>query len=60
MAYSSMLSRSIRTLNFILDEMDCAYLPVEKRWELNEKFYGALQGVDKLKMVEIFGESMVS
>ena len=30
-----MLSRSIKTLNFILDQMDCAYLPVQKRWELN-------------------------
>ena len=60
LAYSSMLTRSIKTLNFILDELDCAYLPVEKRWELNEKFYGALQGVDKLKMVELYGENMVA
>lgn len=43
LAYTSRLTRSITTLNHILEEMDCAYLPVEKRWQLNEKFYGALQ-----------------
>jgi 2,3-bisphosphoglycerate-dependent phosphoglycerate mutase len=43
LAYASMLGRSIKTLNFILEEMDCAYIPVLKRWQLNEKFYGALQ-----------------
>jgi 2,3-bisphosphoglycerate-dependent phosphoglycerate mutase len=47
--------------------MDCAYLPVLKRWQLNEKFYGALQvgstltqGLDKMKIVEAYGEEMVA
>ena len=42
-AFASMLTRSIKTLNIILGEMGMDYIPVYKRWELNQKFYGALQ-----------------
>lgn len=42
MAFSSLLTRSIQTLNYILDEMDLHYIPVYKTWRLNEKHYGSL------------------
>ncbi len=50
-AYTSVLKRAIRTLWIALDEMDRMWLPVEKGWRLNERHYGALQGLDKAQTV---------
>ena len=55
-AYTSVLKRAIRTLWIALDEMDRLWLPVEKNWQLNERHYGALQGLNKAEMAEKFGE----
>jgi 2,3-bisphosphoglycerate-dependent phosphoglycerate mutase len=57
--YTSVLKRAIRTLNIALDEMDRLWLPVEKSWRLNERHYGALQGLDKAQTVERHGEAQV-
>jgi 2,3-bisphosphoglycerate-dependent phosphoglycerate mutase len=46
-AYTSLLKRAIRTLWFVLDELDLMWMPVEKSWRLNERHYGALQGLNK-------------
>ncbi|MCG8671868.1 MAG: 2,3-bisphosphoglycerate-dependent phosphoglycerate mutase, partial [Pseudomonadales bacterium] len=46
-AYTSVLKRAIRTLWLILDEMDLMWIPVERSWRLNERHYGALQGLNK-------------
>jgi 2,3-bisphosphoglycerate-dependent phosphoglycerate mutase len=58
-AYTSVLKRAIRTLWIALDEMDRMWLPVEKSWRLNERHYGALQGLDKAQTVEKHGEAQV-
>lgn len=58
-AYTSVLKRAIRTLNIALDEMDCLWLPVEKSWRLNERHYGALQGLNKAETAARHGEDMV-
>ena len=58
-AYTSVLKRAIRTLWLMLDEMDRLWLPVEKSWRLNERHYGALQGLDKAEMAARFGEAQV-
>jgi 2,3-bisphosphoglycerate-dependent phosphoglycerate mutase len=58
-AYTSMLKRAIRTLWIALDEMDRMWLPVEHSWRLNERHYGALQGLDKAQTVEKHGEAQV-
>jgi 2,3-bisphosphoglycerate-dependent phosphoglycerate mutase len=58
-AYTSMLKRAIRTLWIALDEMDRMWLPVEKSWRLNERHYGALQGLDKAQTVTLHGEALV-
>ncbi len=57
--YTSVLKRAIRTLNIALDEMDRLWLPVEKTWRLNERHYGALQGLDKAQTVERHGDAQV-
>ena len=57
--YTSVLKRAIRTLHLALDEMDRLWLPVEKSWRLNERHYGALQGLDKAQTVERHGEAQV-
>ena len=59
MAYTSYLKRAIKTLNIVLDEMDLDWIPVEKTWRLNEKHYGALQGLNKTEMAEKYGEEQV-
>ena len=46
-AYTSVLKRAIRTLNLATDEMDLLWIPVIKSWRLNERHYGALQGLNK-------------
>jgi 2,3-bisphosphoglycerate-dependent phosphoglycerate mutase len=57
--YTSVLKRAIRTLDLALDEMDRLWLPVEKSWRLNERHYGALQGLDKAQTVAQHGEAQV-
>ncbi|MCC6538718.1 MAG: 2,3-diphosphoglycerate-dependent phosphoglycerate mutase [Bryobacterales bacterium] len=58
-AYTSVLKRAIRTLHTILDEMDLMWLPVTKAWQLNERHYGALQGLDKAETAAKHGEAQV-
>jgi 2,3-bisphosphoglycerate-dependent phosphoglycerate mutase len=58
-AYTSVLKRAIRTLWLALDEMDLMWIPVHKTWRLNERHYGALQGLNKLETVEKHGEEQV-
>ena len=57
--YTSYLKRAIHTLNHILDEMDRNWLPVVKTWKLNERHYGALQGLNKSETAEKYGEEQV-
>ncbi len=57
--YTSYLKRAIHTLNHILDEMDRAWLPVVKPWKLNERHYGALQGLNKAETAAKYGEDQV-
>ena len=57
--YTSYLKRAIHTLNIALDEMDRAWLPVIKSWKLNERHYGALQGLNKSETAEKYGEDQV-
>src|ERR1700682_5368686 len=57
--YTSVLKRAIRTLNIALEEMDRLWLPVEKDWRLNERHYGALQGLNKAQSAAKFGEEQV-
>ena len=58
-AYTSVLKRAIRTLWTVLDEMDLMWIPVHRSWRLNERHYGALQGLNKAETAEKFGESQV-
>lgn len=58
-AYTSYLKRSIRTLWIILHEMDLMWIPVHKSWRLNERHYGALQGLNKDETIEKYGEEQV-
>ncbi len=58
-AYTSMLKRAIRTLNLALEELDQLWLPVAKDWRLNERHYGALQGLNKTETAAKFGEAQV-
>lgn len=58
-AYTSVLKRAIRTLWIALDEMDLLWLPVEKSWRLNERHYGALQGLNKSETAAKYGEQQV-
>ena len=59
LAFTSVLKRAIRTLWIALDELDQMWLPVEKSWRLNERHYGALQGLNKAEMAAKFGEQQV-
>jgi 2,3-bisphosphoglycerate-dependent phosphoglycerate mutase len=58
-AYTSVLKRAIRTLWLALDEMDRTWLPVMKHWRLNERHYGALQGLNKAETAKKFGDEQV-
>ena len=58
-AYCSVLKRAIRTLWIVLDEMDLMWMPVECSWRLNERHYGALQGLNKAETAARFGEEQV-
>src|SRR5213593_1235301 len=59
LAYTSVLKRAIRTLWIALDELDLDWLPTVKAWQLNERHYGSLQGLDKAEMAAKFGEAQV-
>ena len=58
-AYTSVLKRAIRTLWIVLDDMDLMWLPVQRHWRLNERHYGALQGLNKAETAERHGEEQV-
>lgn len=58
-AYTSVLKRAIRTLWLALDELDQMWIPVERNWRLNERHYGALQGLNKSETAEKYGEDQV-
>jgi 2,3-bisphosphoglycerate-dependent phosphoglycerate mutase len=58
-AYTSVLKRAIRTLWITLDEMDLMWIPVHRCWRLNERHYGALQGLNKAETAAKFGEEQV-
>ena len=57
--YTSYLKRAIHTLDIVLDELDRAWLPVLKSWKLNERHYGALQGLNKAETAAKYGEEQV-
>src|SRR5689334_21298779 len=58
-AYTSVLKRAIRTLNIALESMDMLWLPVVKDWHLNERSYGALQGLNKAETAAQYGDDQV-
>jgi len=58
-AYTSYLTRAIRTLWLILEQMDLLWITVHKTWRLNEKHYGLLQGLNKSEMAEKYGDQQV-
>ena len=58
-AFTSVLKRAIKTLWYILDEMDLTWIPVYKTWRLNERHYGALQGLNKAEVAKKHGEEQV-
>jgi 2,3-bisphosphoglycerate-dependent phosphoglycerate mutase len=58
-AYTSVLKRAIRTLWMVMDEMDLMWIPVFRSWRLNERHYGALQGLNKSEMAQKYGEQQV-
>ena len=59
LAYTSVLKRAIRTLWLALDQMDLLWIPVKKSWRLNERHYGALQGLNKAETAAKFGDEQV-
>jgi 2,3-bisphosphoglycerate-dependent phosphoglycerate mutase len=58
-AYTSVLKRAVRTLWTVLEEMDLMWMPVKKTWRLNERHYGALQGLNKTETAQKYGEEQV-
>ena len=58
-AYTSVLKRAIRTLWIVLDKMDLMWIPVYRSWHLNEKHYGALQGLNKKETAAKYGDEQV-
>jgi 2,3-bisphosphoglycerate-dependent phosphoglycerate mutase len=58
-AFTSVLKRAIRTLWTVLDEMDLMWIPVQRCWRLNERHYGALQGMNKAETAAKFGDAQV-
>lgn len=58
-AYTSVLKRAIRTLWIVLDELDLMWIPVINNWRLNERHYGALQGLNKAETAKKYGEEQV-
>ena len=58
-AYTSVLKRAIRTLWITLDKLDLMWIPVERSWRLNERFYGGLTGLNKAETAEKYGDEQV-
>lgn len=58
-AFTSLLKRAVRTLWMVQDEMDLMWIPVHRSWRLNERHYGALQGLDKAETSALYGEMRV-
>ncbi len=58
-AFTSVLKRAIRTLWIMLDELDCMWIPVVRDWRLNERHYGALQGLNKTETAARYGDEQV-
>jgi 2,3-bisphosphoglycerate-dependent phosphoglycerate mutase len=58
-AFTSVLKRAIRTLSIVLDAMDLMWIPVHRSWRLNERHYGALQGLNKAQTATQYGEEQV-
>ena len=58
-AFTSYLKRAIKTLDIVLEEVDRLWIPVQKSWRLNERFYGALQGLNKAETAVKYGEVLV-
>jgi len=59
LCFTSVLKRAVHTLWYALDEMDRTWLPVQKSWRLNERHYGALQGLNKADMAKQYGDEQV-
>ncbi len=59
LAYTSVLKRAIRTLWIVLDELDLMWIPIHNSWRLNERHYGALQGLNKAETAAAYGEEQV-
>jgi 2,3-bisphosphoglycerate-dependent phosphoglycerate mutase len=59
LAYTSLLKRAIRTLWLVLEELDLCWLPVDRQWRLNERHYGALQGLNKAETAAKHGDDQV-
>ena len=59
LAYTSVLRRAVRTLWITLDEMDLMYVPIKHDWRLNERHYGALQGLNKSETAALYGDAQV-
>ncbi|WP_379130550.1 2,3-diphosphoglycerate-dependent phosphoglycerate mutase [Paenibacillus sp. sgz500958] len=59
LAFASVLKRSIKTLHYILDEMELLWIPVQKSWKLNERHYGALQGLSKSETALKYGDEQL-
>ena len=59
LAYTSVLKRAIKTLDLALDALDLDWIPVIKAWQLNERHYGALQGLNKAEMAQKYGDAQV-
>jgi 2,3-bisphosphoglycerate-dependent phosphoglycerate mutase len=57
--FASVLKRAIKTLDIVLDEMDELWIPIQKSWRLNERFYGALQGLNKDETANKYGAELV-
>jgi 2,3-bisphosphoglycerate-dependent phosphoglycerate mutase len=57
--FTSFLKRSIKTLHLVLEELDQLWIPVQKSWRLNERFYGALQGLNKEETIAKYGPELV-
>lgn len=58
-AFTSVLKRSIKTLHTVLDQTDLLWIPVQKSWRVNERFYGALQGLNKQEVIRQSGDEQV-
>lgn len=59
LAYTSVLKRAVRTLSLILGELELSAVPIQRTWRLNERHYGALQGLNKSETARIYGDKQV-